>query len=785
VPTTTAPEPELTLVTFRNLTSTRPAQSGTIAWPALAARLGGHVERQTKDGPGWSPTLYKPGTTRANENVLKLSALVFDFDHCEPPWVLLAPYEYVASTTFSHREDDPHWRVVLPLSSQVASDEWEEFWEQARQHLAPNADESCKDVSRFYYWPAHPPGAPYDVRQNDGDVLRPEDVPSRPDEPAAETWVAPRTPATDDLPGEDFNQKTTWQSVLGPRGWKLAWKRGATEYWLRPGDAHSAYSAKTTPDGNLYVWSSGAAPLNPRTSYTRFGAYAELEHQGDYQAAAEALGEQGYGAPPSPIDLTGITERRNGTAPTVTPLATPAAGGPPPGVNQTDRGNALRLVTGHGADLRYCYEFGRWYAWQGTHFSWDITGEVERRAKDTVTGMLREAATLTDGEERKALAKHALKSESAGGLRAMIALTQSELPIAVRSEQLDADRMLFNTKGGTLETTTGQIREHRRADLITKVAPVVYDPDATCPTLDAFLERVLPDAEVRSFVQRAAGYSLTGSTVERMMFVLHGVGRNGKSTLLEVLREVFGDYATVAPTELLLVKRNEGIPNDLARLKGARFVTAAETEKGRRMAEGIVKQITGGDTITARFLHAEFFEFSPQFKLWFSTNHKPVIQGTDEGIWDRICLVPFTVRIPDEEVDPDLPAKLRAETAGILNWLLKGLADWRAGGLKPPAAVLAATESYRQEMDVLGAFFEEVCDEAPQFSATAKALYGAYKAWCGRSSEEPETQRAFGMRLTERGLTRHRKGSGYEWLGIGIRKEEASDDGEPADLVAE
>jgi putative DNA primase/helicase len=229
--------------------------------------------------------------------------------------------------------------------------------------------------------------------------------------------------------------------------------------------------------------------------------------------------------------------------------------------------------------------------------------------------------------------------------------------------------------------------------------------------------------------------------------------------------------------ELLLARRDPGIPNDLARLKGARFVTVAETEEGRRLAEGAVKAMTGGDAVTARFLHAEFFDFKPQFKLWLSTNHKPVIRGTEAGIWDRIRLVPFTVRIPDDEVDPELPAKLRAEGPGVLNWLLAGLAAWRGRGLDPPAAVLAATEGYRQEMDVLGAFLDEVCLEGAQLKATAKALYGAYTRWCERTNEHRETQRWFGMRLAERGFQRHRLSGGYAWLGLQLRVAEDGDDG--------
>jgi putative DNA primase/helicase len=555
----------------------------------------------------------------------------------------------------------------------------------------------------------------------------------------------------------------------------FAARNGAAVRRLWEGDVgghrHDRSAADQALCNHLAFWTDRDAARMDRL-FRRSGLMRAKWERADYRertiAKAIAGCPEGFRGQANPLDLGGVAERRNGHAGAKV-LAPPSEGGPAPGVNRSDRGNAIRLVRAHGADLRYCYEFGRWYCWQGTHFAWDVTGEVERRAKDTVTRMLREAASLSDPVERHELSKHALRSESAAGVRAMLISAQSEAGVAVRAEQLDADRELFNTAVGTLETATGAMREHRRQDLLSKVAPVRYDPAAACPAWDAFLARILPDEPVRAFVRRAAGYSLTGLTGERVLFVLFGAGRNGKSTLLETLREVFGDYATVAPAELLLVKRHEGIPNDLARLRGARFVTAAETDEGRRLAEGVVKQVTGGDTITARFLHAEFFDFKPQLKLWLSTNHKPVIRGTDAGIWDRIRLIPFTVRIPDGEVDPGLPATLRAEAPGIFNWLLGGLAEWRERGLAPPEPVLAATDGYRQEMDVLGAFLDEACLEGPQLRATAKALYGAYSAWCERTGEQPENQRTFGMRLAERGFTRRKWGSGWSWYGIGLR----------------
>jgi len=248
------------------------------------------------------------------------------------------------------------------------------------------------------------------------------------------------------------------------------------------------------------------------------------------------------------------------------------------------------------------------------------------------------------------------------------------------------------------------------------------------------------------------------------------VGANGKTTLLEALRAVLGDYAMRTPTETLLVKREGTIPNDVARLMGARFVTASEAEDGKRLAEAMVKETTGGDTITARFLRAEFFEFRPQFKLWLATNHKPVIRGTDKGIWDRLRLVPFTVRIPDAEQDKQLLAKLRDELPGILRWAIEGCLAWRGEGLGTPSAVREATEDYRQEMDVLGRFIEESCVVQQNVMVKNSALYEAYKRWCEENREFVQTQKAFSLRLVERGFDKQRHETGIWWHGIGLLK---------------
>jgi putative DNA primase/helicase len=435
----------------------------------------------------------------------------------------------------------------------------------------------------------------------------------------------------------------------------------------------------------------------------------------------------------------------------------------------TDSGNAERLADRHGANLRYCYPWGKWLVYDGTRWRVDDRGAVVRLAKDTARSIFEEAKEAADDETAKRLGKWATSSLSESKLRAMISLAQSEPGIPVLPEEMDASADLLNVLNGTIDLRTGELREHRRGDLVTKLAPVEYDPHADTPLWANFLSRVLPVDELRTFVQRATGYSATGDTSEQCLFINHGLGANGKSTFHEAVATALGDYAMRAPTEMLLAKRGGAVPNDVARLKGARFVTASETEDGRRLAESVVKDLTGQDTITARFMRAEFFDFAPTHKLHLSTNHKPEIRGTDTAIWRRIRLVPWTVTIPPAEQDKHLLEKLRAELPGILAWIVRGCVEWRRHGLQAPEEVREATRAYRAEMDVLAAFLEDCCILRPGASALATPLYITYKEWCEANGEHIEKQRRFGMRLTERGLRREKVGGVYKWHGIGLR----------------
>lgn len=442
-----------------------------------------------------------------------------------------------------------------------------------------------------------------------------------------------------------------------------------------------------------------------------------------------------------------------------------------PPKHRTDLGNARRLVARHGRELLYCDAWGKWLVWDGQRWTVDPTLEVERRAVETVTHIYAEARNAQDSERRKELARWAIRSEAAPRIQAMIRLARSQRPAT--ADGFDQDRWLLNVANGTLDLRIPELRPHDPADRITRLAPVTFDPQAQCPLWEAFLERILDgNANLIQFLQCAAGYALTADTSEQAFFILYGTGSNGKTTFLETIAALMGDYAQATAAETLLVKRWGGISNDLAKLRGARLVTAAEVGEGRRLAEGLVKQLTGGDTITARFLYRDFFDFRPVFKLFLASNHKPRIRGTDHAIWRRIKLIPFTVTIPEGEQDKHLAEKLRGELPGILNWALLGCLAWRHSGLGEPEEVRSATAAYRAEMDVLAAFLADCCELGEDKQARAAALYLVYKDWCDDNGEKALSGTTFGRQLRERGFAKHHDRHGSVYAGLSLAGKE-------------
>ncbi len=440
--------------------------------------------------------------------------------------------------------------------------------------------------------------------------------------------------------------------------------------------------------------------------------------------------------------------------------------------NLTDLGNAERFVAQHGGNVRYCWPWNKWLVFGGKRWIPDDFGAVLQLAKQTVRGMYGEAAAANDSDRRKALAQHAMRSEAQGKIFAMLELAKSELP--VMPDELDGNPYLLNCENGTLDLRSCELREHCREDYITKLVPVSYDPGAWAPLWEATLERVLPSHELREFFKRLCGYALTGDTSEHVLPILYGTGANGKSTVLNALLAVVGDYGMQAAPDLLIAKKGSH-PTELADLFGMRLVASIEVEEGRRLAESLVKQLTGGDRVKARRMRQDFWEFESTHTVFMAVNHKPEVRGVDNAIWRRLRLIPFIETIPPAEQDKKLPEKLRGEHPGILTWAVQGCREWQGEGLQAPDEVRKATGEYRSEMDVIGAFLKDCCETGSGLRVGVTELYKEYEQWCEAGGERSETRRKFNARLKERGrFTDRRSGpnGSTEWRGLQLLKKQ-------------
>lgn len=435
---------------------------------------------------------------------------------------------------------------------------------------------------------------------------------------------------------------------------------------------------------------------------------------------------------------------------------------------QTDTANAERFLFMHKHRVRFVGTWSKWLVFDGKQWRVDDMRQLQAFAKD-VSRMLFDELGEDSPRSQFNFAK---KSANAGSIRALLTLAESD--VAIHHDELDRNSMLLNVMNGTVDLTSGKLRPHAREDLITKLAPVTFQ-DAGCPLWLSFLNRIFDgDAELIAYVQQILGYCLTGVVAEHILPVFYGDGANGKSTLIETFAELLGeDYACKASRQLLVAKGggNEH-KTQFADLLGKRFVFSEETAEGERLAEGQVKDLTGGGTIKARRMREDLWQFQPTHKIVLATNHKPEIRGTDEGIWRRVKLIPFNVVIPEDERDGQLKEKLKSELPGILNWCIDGCLSWQALGLNEPDTVKSATSDYRNQSDILGQFIDEHCVVGDACMVQAKRLFEAYRSAGGEAN-----QTRFGLAMTERGFRRERPNHGQHrkktvYRGIGLISEE-------------
>jgi putative DNA primase/helicase len=767
----------------------------------------------------FSPASFREGGSRRKDDVESISMLVLDADHVsalDAPIQKLEALGYVTIwyTTFRHAPEAPRFRIIVLLAQPVSAKDWEVFYPTAAKWIGEKIgvefDRSVKDGSRFFFLPNHAPGADHraDVfHEFDGKLLDPQPMIDAGREKAEQLEAERKarrvaidaeakktgkpsairhyidTAIDDQLADLASVQPGTQSNALNSAAFSLASLLAGGDLLAEWPDIEGRMVHIVV---NVWMfsrepWTEHAALKTIRSGYNA-GVMEprDLSCVGTWQAEDTA---GGWARPQPAPEPEPETEPDHGVEPDTAEAGQkkqPETG--PQLVTRrtlTDTGNAELFVELNRNVAKYAPGLD-WVIWDVSRWAVDGDGRALDLTKGVAEWIRLEAERLQSEEPsepaKASAAKQALvwakQSESHGKRAAMLNLARVERSVVVNVGALDSDPYLLNVENGTFNLQSGVMRPHNRDDLITKMAPVTYRPGAQCPRWLEFLKRIFAgDRDLIAFVQRFAGYSLTGDTEEHAFAILFGQGANGKSTLTEVLAAIAGDYAAHTPLETFTADRqSSSTSNALARLRGARSVFGTELNAGARLAEATIKQVTGGDVISARFLYREYIEFQPRFKLWMVTNHRPRV-GTDEGMFRRIRLIPFVVTIPPAERDPKLKASLLEEKSGILNWLLEGVAQWRRNRLGTCDAVRAGTNQYQADMDPLADFLEQCARIKPSARVNAGVFYQAYCEFAKQEGDKPMSHRA---------LTRHLKLQGIEakpgrvrtYVGIDLKEEE-------------
>lgn len=590
-------------------------------------------------------------------------------------------------------------------------------------------------------------------------------------------------------PGDDYNARATWDDILTPHGWQRVKKLGSGWGWVRPGkNPHDGISATTgtSADGvdRLYVFST-STEFETEKPYSKFAAHALLEHGGDMAGAASALRKAGYGSPQTEPKLSLV----GGMAPptqaggasyddvrAATNGATVHQLQPRPSntLAHTDDANALLLVHHYGDVLRHCSDRGRWYAWDG-----HVWAECARTA-----GPARECAKqVARGlpEDNKKAVDHKKRTLSAIGISAMLTQAASDERVTVTYGDLDAHPWELNTPGGIVDLRTGTLSPSDPAKLHTRTTSCTPDFDADRSAWLRFLSTTFNgDQQLIDYLQRLVGYSAVGIVGAHILPYCHGSGGNGKGVFLETCVKVLGGYATTAPAGFLMAKPHAGHETEIARLAGARMVLCSEVNDDDRFDEGRVKLLTGGDTLTARFMQQDHFTFTPTHQLWAMGNHQPHVRAGGRAFWRRLRLIPFTHEVPPEQIIDGLQDILAGQHGpAVLAWIVEGAAAYHQHGLQEPDVVQAATGEYALDQDTVTRFLDEMCLIGGGDHVTIKVplVRTAYENWCHETGDEPVSAKAFGLALRRHGIESKRTKTARMYVGISLIGDPAEDEG--------
>lgn len=553
-------------------------------------------------------------------------------------------------------------------------------------------------------------------------------------------------------PGADYNQRGSWRELLEPHGWRPL-QHGSTparQYWTRPGKTRGV-SAVTGGEAGDYLWCwSSSTELPTEQALSKWRVYALLEHGGDFHAAAKALKQQGYGQPtPSPTRpvFTVLTGSAEDTA--VRSLQQDPRPTSPTTLAHSDDGNALALVDTYGDRIRHCPERSRWLHWTGQRWQWcPVGGGVIREyAKQIARGLPSDDA---------AAVRHKTRALSALGTAATLTQAATDPRIVVVLNQLDAYPLELNTPAGIVDLRTGTLTPHNPDRLHTRITACAPDPDADPGRWNAFLaDTFAGHDELVSYLQRLAGYGATGVIRDHVLPFAFGSGANGKGVLLEVLRGVLGDYATTAPSGFLMARTYPAHETEIARLAGTRMVVCSEVNEQDRFDEAKVKQLTGGDTLTARFMREDHFTFSPTHKLWLMGNHRPTVTSGGYSFWRRLRIIPFDNVVPEERrIDQLQEILITQHGPAVLSWIIQGAVFYLSGGLSEPASVRVATADYVQDQDTINRFVEECCHLASTNHQSVRVLTSKfrqeYESWTIAEGEKPVSPKRLGQDLRSR-----------------------------------